>query len=59
MLKGKNTKCCPLTVDLSSYRLYQKKAEEFEKELMVAKQQNKRLKAIVENLRNQLEQNVS
>jgi hypothetical protein len=39
--------------------VYQKKAEGFEKELVVAKQQNKRLKAKVENLRNQLEQNVS
>ena len=39
--------------------MYQKKAEGFEKELVVAKQQNKRLKAKVENLRNQLEQNVS
>ena len=39
--------------------LYQKKAEGFEKELVITKQQNKRLKAKVENLRNQLEQNVS
>ena len=39
--------------------MYQKKAEGFEKELVMAKQQNKRLKAKVENLRNQLEQNVS
>ena len=39
--------------------LYQKKAEGFEKELVIAKQKNKRLKAKVENLRNQLEQNVS
>ena len=38
--------------------LYQKKAEGFEKELVIAKQQNKRFKAKVENLRNQLEQNV-
>ena len=39
--------------------MYQKKAEGFEKELVITKQQNKRLKAKVENLRNQLEQNVS
>ena len=44
---------------LGCQTLYQKKAEGFEKELVIAKQQNKRLKAKVENLRNQLEQNVS
>ena len=39
--------------------MYQKKAEGFEKELVITKQQNKRLKAKVENFRNQLEQSVS